>query len=136
MKTERNFLVLCENFIVDEKGRASLINLYDIVFSESFPALHPTLKYVFNVRIFDSGNNKSLTFSFLLEDKSGKKLFEVKDSSAPVHPKMKIQNVGGVIDVINTQFDKPQQYVAKLIIDEKTIAEHFLETRLVPQPEK
>ena len=43
---EAEYMVFCESKAIDEKGRLSLINIFDKIYANDFPAAHPQLKVV------------------------------------------------------------------------------------------
>ena len=68
MTVSVNFFLLCENFIVDDKQRPSIINIYDNIWSQQFPATHPKLVYASNINIQDSGTTKSAIVELKIEN--------------------------------------------------------------------
>lgn len=129
MTIEKNFFVLCESFIVDERQRVSLINMYDILWAENFPATHPILKYVGNVQVKNSGETRYIVFDLTVVGPNNKEIFATKSNPVPIRPNTKSQSVGVVFDLQMVQFPKEGAYNARLIDKGKLIAEHTLEVR-------
>jgi hypothetical protein len=130
MTIEKNFFVLVESFIIDERQRVSLINMYDIVWAEEFPYTHPLLKYIGN-----SGEQRYIVFDLVILGPNNKEHFKITANPAPISPNTKQQNVGVVFDVQMLALPREGSYRAQLQNKGKIIAEHTLEIRK-PLPEE
>ncbi len=135
MKLEKNYLLLCENFVLDDKQRASLINLYDIIWAQNIPALHSKLLYVANVKVSDSGSQKKLLMVLELKSPSGKTIFTANANEARITQNTKTQFVGGAFEIGMVPFQEYGAYRAILKVEGKEIADHIFELKK-PIPEE
>lgn len=129
MKIEKKFFVLCENYIVDEKQRPSIINMYDSIFAAKFPATHQLLKYVANLEIKQPKSNKFIEIQLKLESSGGDLLFESPQQKAEIVPNMNDQIIGVVFDVQMVPFEKAGRYTASLYVNGEVLGQHHVQLR-------
>lgn len=135
MKIEKNFFVLCENFILDTKQRPSLINIYEIVWGESFPVTHSLLKYVINLSVLDNKSRRELNLSVEITDPKGKSLAKVASTPISIMPDQKRQVVGALFDFHGISLPEPGTYTATLREGDKVVATNLLDVKKTLPPE-
>lgn len=63
---EAEYLLFCESKGTDDRNRLSLINIFDTIFAQSFPASHPQIRAVFKLTAQTKPViNKTLAFKML-----------------------------------------------------------------------
>lgn len=135
MKVTSKFFVLCENYLVDEKQRPSIINMYDSIFAPEFPATHQLLKYAGNIEIQDAKSVNHIHIQLKLEGPDKTLVFESPVQEAKIVPNMKDQIIGAVFDMQMVQFPSAGRYTASLIVNEKVLDTHHVQLREHLPPE-
>lgn len=135
MKITSKFFVLCENYLVDEKQRPSIINMYDSIFAPEFPATHQLLKYVGNIEIQQPKAVDHIHLQLKLEGANGDVVFESPVQEAKIVPNMDDQIIGAVFDMQMVPFPEAGRYSASLIVNDKVIATHNVQLREHLPPE-
>lgn len=75
-----NYFLLCENFVIDDNGRASLINIFDGVSAEKLPIRPAKFGIAFSIAVTQDEARQS-PFQLLIRvvnDKSDKTVLEIK----------------------------------------------------------
>lgn len=129
MTIKSKFFVLCENYIVDEKQRPSIINMYDSVFASEFPATHQLLKYVANIEIKNPKSTKHISLQLTLDSPNGASIFESPVQKAQIVPNMDEQIIGAVFDIQAVPFEAPGRYTASLTVNDEVLAVHHVQLR-------
>jgi len=135
MKINSKFFVLCENYLVDDKQRPSIINMYDSIFAPEFPATHQLLKYAGNIEIKNPKTVNHVHLQLKLEDPDGELVFESPVQEAKIVPNMDEQIIGAVFDMQMVPFKQAGRYTASLIVNDAVIATHHVQLREHLPPE-
>ncbi len=136
MKITNNFFLLCENFLLDDKQRASLINLYDLIWADEFPVTHLALKFVANVKVHDNKSKENISLSVNIIDSKSKSLFKLTTPPIVIKKNTKEQTAGAVFDMQLVTFPAEGEYTAILSCDEEKIATHKIEVKLTQKSKK
>lgn len=83
---ELNFALICEHAYADKDERLSIIQTFDTIKSDKFPATHPKLTVVASYSIEKEDFHKEHSHLVSIFNPGGKKLLEV-DIRAPVGEK-------------------------------------------------
>ncbi len=135
MKIAPKFFVLCENYIVDDKQRPSVINMYDSIFAPEFPATHQLLKYAANIEVQQSKKTDHVHLQLKLEGSDGDLVFESPVQEAKIMPNMDDQISGAVFDIQMVPFPAAGRYTASLLVNDTVIATHHVQLRAHLPPE-
>lgn len=123
MKIEKNFFLICENAILDEKGLISLIKIFDTIHAEKLPAIRPQLTFVANLIVQElSKKDENITMSIKLISPSGKAV-KFPDVTRKIKRKgQKTQNEGLIMDISGIRFLEFGQYKALLSVNGKQLS--------------
>jgi len=135
MKTQSKFFVLCENYLVDDKQRPSIINMYDSIFAPEFPATHQLLKYAANIEIKNPKAVDHVHLQLKLEGPDGDLIFESPVQDAKIVPNMDEQIIGAVFDMQMVPFPQAGRYTASLIVNNEVLDTHNVQLREHLPPE-
>lgn len=134
MNIEKNFLLVCENVILDDKNKLSLIGTFNAINVLKLPAAH-NLFVVANLGIKEVKKPTNIKLKVEVVAPTGKQIvqnppviekeLEVKDA---------VQNVGGIFEMRNMVFAEIGIYEINLIVNEKQIGVFPLEIRKVIPP--
>ena len=132
MKIAKNYFVICENVLTDDKGRISLINIYDVIYSRGFPAVHSSgFKVAANFDVVGVDKKLEQPVKFSLSDPDGQTVVE---SAAHISlPASKKQKRGILLGGSPIALTKAGTYVARL---ELVGVEAFEQELFVKQIEK
>lgn len=133
MKIEKSYFVLCENHVIDEKKRVSLINIYDVIFSSKVPALHPRLLYVASISISKLTERLDSKFLLTLKMPNGEELISVESDVIKIDNIGSLRTVNGIFDLKMVPLSEYGVYEAYLSFDGKKIAEHRFELKPSPK---
>jgi uncharacterized protein YegP (UPF0339 family) len=123
MLVEKNYLLVCENFIADQRNRNSLINCYDTMFFDKLPAHWPLLKVVGNVKISgNTGKAKQLKIALTIMGPKKEEVFRLEPQLVPINAHMTEQNLNIVFDVEGLQFKDYGKYTIQLKANGATVA--------------
>ncbi len=132
MKIEKNFFLICENAILDEKGLVSLIKIFDTIHAKKLPGIRPQLTFVANLSVQElSKKEEKITMSIKLISPSGKEMKFLDVTRKIKRKKQQSQNEGLIMDVSGIQFLEFGQYKALLNVNGKALAglSFYLEKR-------
>ena len=135
MEIKSKLFVLCEKYTVDEMQRPSIINIYDSISAEDFPAMHQLLKYVSNIEIKDNKQTNSVGIQLKLTGPDDELIFESPIQEAAIVPNMKVQIIGSVFDIQMVPFPQRGQYTATIYVNDKEIETHNVQLRGPLPPE-
>ncbi len=135
MKIQSKFFVLCENYMVDDKQRPSIINMYDSIFAPEFPATHQLLKYAGNIEIKNPKTVNHVHLQLKLEGPDDDLVFESPVQDAQIVPNLDDQIIGAVFDMQMVPFPKAGRYTASLIVNNEVIDAHHVQLREHLPPE-
>jgi len=123
MKIIKNFFILCENTILDNEKRISLINIYDIIYAAKLPAMHGKLVLAGNMTLQDpTAKDKEIEFSLSIKSPSGKEM--IKSASKlrrEIDISLSEQAIGLIFTVNGVIFEEFGRYSATLSKDSKEI---------------
>jgi len=135
MKIKSKLFVLCEEYSVDDRQRPSIINIYDSIFAEDYPAMHQLLKYVSNLEIKDNKRVNSVGIQLKLTGPDDEVIFESPVQEAAIVPNMKEQIIGSVFDIQMVPFPLRGRYTATLYVNDKEVETHNVQLRGSLPPE-
>jgi len=129
MEIEKNFFLLCENAILDDQKRLTLVNLFEVLNTNSVPVMHPQFYLVANLFIKKSYKNKTLKVSFSIISPSGKEVL----TNPPVisKPVFKGKNEGFIVRLNRLLFSEFGKHSVKLLINRHEFASMPLTVRKV-----
>lgn len=112
MKFEKNYLVICENFIKDANNKVTLVNLFDVIYVDKLPAIHSSFFLVGNFRVFDMRKtDKELKLKFsILDPKGNNILSEAPDMRIELKHDQEQQPFGITNQINNLVFSAPGEY--------------------------
>lgn len=121
MKVEKNMFVLCENVLLDVSKKVTLVNIYDIIFSDTIPALHPKLTFVANLTVNDPEKDiKTIKFALNIKTPSGKELSpKPLNIESSVDGSKQRQNIGIVMEINGVVFPEWGVYNTSLSMNGK-----------------
>ena len=126
---EAEYMVFCDSKAIDDKGRISLINIFDTIYANDFPAAHPQLKVVTKL----TANKKAiLNKDVALKLAVYLKTKEVAKLEGDMH--VTIEKGNSLIqDFELNQFVFPEtgDYAIRLEIDNQLVVERLLKLRNV-----
>lgn len=124
MKIVKNFFITCENVIIDEKNRVSLINLYDFIFAQKLPAYHGRLYFVGNVKVIKPTDKiNKFSIKITINTPSGKPvIINQPVQNINVNTSWEEQNIGSVFAIDGIVFNEFGDYKASLLINEEEVA--------------
>lgn len=135
MKIQKNYFLLCENAIVGEKGKASIISIYDVVFADKLPAAHGKLIFVANYKLeLETKDGAEIEVRVSLKSPSNKELVE-KDGlrvNKVLDRSKKIQSMGDIFEVNGVVFNEYGLYKCVLSVNGKEIAVTQFEVKKQP----
>lgn len=135
MQIKSKLFVLCEQYTVDERQRPSIINMYDSISAEDFPAMHELLKYVSNIEITNNEQTSSVGIQLKLTGPDDEVIFESPVQDAAIVPNMTVQIIGSVFDVQMVPFPQRGKYTATLYVNDEEIETHNVQLRGPLPPE-
>lgn len=123
MKFQVEFFLLCENVIIDQKNKASIINLYDRIFAEKLPAQHP--RFVFFTSILFSNqteNSQKAIVTLSVKTPSGVESVMVKTPAQfdiPHHTNS--GKIGTILEIPNPILTEYGEYTAEILVNGKVL---------------
>jgi hypothetical protein len=110
-----NFLHICENAFVDKKERLSVINIFEGISSEGFPAVSSRFSIVTNI----SGELKKYEQKIEIISPKGKKIMEVRKG-------VETKGISNFIaNLTNIVFPEAGEYKIKIYINEELFSDEF-----------
>lgn len=115
---ELDFVIIANNAFVDKNGRLSVIQTFDSITSDGFPAIHPQMSIVTKWSFKNNNEkNKTHTQEIIIKNESGK----------PIGPSLKkslrVENGGDhlqfIANIVGLKFDDPGKYTLDVIMDDK-----------------
>ena len=134
MRVKLNYFVLCENAVLGDRNRVSLINIYDRIYASSVPAMHGRMFLVVNLLLTSVGEkDKKVLFSLSLKSPSGKELIENSlDLEKEVNTKIETQKFGNIFEVNGVIFTEFGIYEAILSVNNDKLASLSFEVAKSP----
>jgi len=129
MEIEKIFFLFCENAILDDKKRLTLVNLFEVLNTNSVPVMLPQFYLVTNLFIKESFENKTLKVSFSITSPSGKEV--LTNPPAITKPVSKGKNEGFIVKLNRLLFPEFGKYSVKLLINKSEFASMPLTIRKV-----
>jgi hypothetical protein len=120
-----DYLLFCEDVIIDAQKRASLINTFDTINSTQFPAINHRFKVMFRLASnVTKPTSKELEFKLLLTTDKGKELAKAEGSQKVVlNPD---EGLASAIDLSGLVFEKPGKYFIQLFLNGEELAKKVL----------
>lgn len=121
MDIKKNFLLVCENAILDGSNRLSLINSFDILFTPNIPARNDKFFVVGNFRIEKAAQkDKNLELSVAITSPSGKELVQNPPViTKPVDYSELPQNIGGIFEMRGVIFPEFGEYKINFFVNKE-----------------
>ncbi len=124
---------------VTRDGKLNIMGVFDTIFAEQFPAVHPQMQLVVRLEAnpAEAGSRKKLEIKLMTED--GRLLFaigtelgfEVKDPTKPLGEMLKSDHI---IGLQNVRFEQPGDYQIVILVNEETKKTVPLKARPKPRP--
>jgi len=67
MILKKDYVLLCENLIIDQTGKVTIVNAFDTIYTESLPAIHAALYFVAQIIVEGSEKKDEDSTSFDLK---------------------------------------------------------------------
>jgi len=121
MQIQKNFFLICENVIMDDKKRVSLINLYDFIIAPQLPAYHGRLFFAINITVSGANQKENkLAMKLLIKSPSGQDIIKNPPVQIrEVRPIQESQKVGIIFGVDGVVFNEYGNYIAIVYINDK-----------------
>lgn len=124
---EVEYLIFCESKGVDDRGRLSLINIFDTIFAVEYPVAYPQLRVVTKLTAKNKAIlNKAITIK-LTTNIGGEEITQLEGTS-----KVTIEKGNSLVpDLDLSHFAFPEQgdYTVKLFVNDSLLAERILKVR-------
>jgi hypothetical protein len=124
---EAEYLLFCESKAVDERGRLSLINIFDTIYAPTFPAGHPQLRAIIKL----TAKNKSIVSKDIaIKITTNLKAKEI--SGLEAKNKVTVEKGNSLVtdlDLSQFGFPEPGSYDVKLFVDDKLLLTRSLKIR-------
>lgn len=129
MQIEKNYLILCENVVRDLSGKLTLINIYDIVYAPTVPALHGNIYLVANFHLTGvTKEDKDLIIKLSFKSPSGKELIPSdQELQIKVDPSRKTQTVGLINLIQRVVFEEFGIYALQLSRNKGVLGSNAIE---------
>jgi hypothetical protein len=118
-----DFFLLCENVIIDDKARASIINIYDAIFATQLPALHGNLHFISRVtpkaKVKDSVKAKC---GLSIKSPSGKERLMIKSNDVEIEFTKERPSMIVNVQIPGVVFDEFGEYTASFSVNDKAVA--------------
>lgn len=127
MKIQKNYFLLCENAIVGERGKLSLINIYELIYAEKLPASHGKLILVssFTLDIENSAEDKVIVSLDVISPSKKSMLEKEILVEKKLDEATKKQTIGDVLEVNGVVFSEYGQYECVLKVNSYTYSLFF-----------
>jgi hypothetical protein len=126
-----NFFLLCENFIADDKGRISLINVFDAVNSSTKVATPSKFVIAIGMRLSKQDLQvRKINMQASLLDPNSKTVFKGEGSGEIPEDKMGATVVSPLDLSGKLQFKVSGKYTARLFVNNKKYAETYFNVNL------
>lgn len=113
-----NYAHLCDLAFLSQGGKANVIGIFKVIYSNQFPAIHPKFSVITSLTL-DNLIGKHQQNLKIVEEEDGKKIGPIIDFNFEVNNKK--QEVNLISDIVNIAFEKPGKYSLKIILDNKEI---------------
>jgi hypothetical protein len=137
--SKANYFLLCENIIIDEDQKTTLVNIFDGIGSPVLPFSHPKFVIAFSVRLEGADlKKKELKFRIELVDPEDKIIGKAEGvGDVEVNPDVKSGNVVSSIDLSNrVNFSKTGQHTARFFFNDELLSTAFFEVIKARKEEK
>jgi len=136
MIIKKNFLLVCENAILDESKRLSLINTFDILFAPNVPVRNDKFFVIGNFRIEKAtGIDKNLEFSVTITSPTGKEIIvNPPVITKPFNHGDLPQNVGGIFEMRGVIFSEFGEYKINFFVNKKLMDYFCLDVKQQNKP--
>lgn len=138
MVIEKNLFVLCENTILDNNGKLTVVNIYDMIYADTVPAVHGRLYFVANIKLQDlSKEDSKVAVKLYIKSPSNIDMLP-QAPTLEIQPDLskKIQNIGIRLEVNGVVFSEFGTYEAIFKIGDKTLPSLFFEFAQTPKGKK
>lgn len=125
---------------VTADGKLNILGLFDTIFVQQFPAVHPQMQLIFQLEAHpaEAGQQKQVEVHLMTEDGrpilsiSADMALQPKTSLAPIAEMMKTQQIVGFH---NVRFEKPGTYQFAILVngDTKKTVSLKVQERKLPQ---
>jgi len=130
MNIKKNFLLVCENALLDNNNKLSLIGIFSAINTSKVPAMHPNLFVVANLSIEEIKKVTNIKLSVEIFSPSGKQIIQKPPViERPLEVKDSTQNVGCIFEIRNILFPEFGLYDVNLVINDKKFETFTLEVR-------
>jgi hypothetical protein len=128
------YFVICEN-VLNDGGRVSLINIFDVINVAAFPAAIPKFCFAFTFLLDKEFNEKDeIQFSIDILKPSEDLLFKAEGRANVKEikeAKGRSKKISGAIDLSGGLIiDKPGLYNANLTIEDKLVSSTYFEVKV------
>lgn len=120
------YVIICENAFTDEAGRLTIVQTFDIIKTQGFPAIHPKMTIVTKWR-FESSDAKDKPHSQRIEitsqDDQKKPFLVIPEFALTAKDKDHNNYLQYISNLQNIAFHKPGKYQVKIFMDGKEARE-------------
>lgn len=122
---ELDYMIFCEDVIVDANKRASLITTFDIVLADKYPATNNKFKVMFRLLPKVKSSKKvKVKITVLLTDGKNKTLVKAEGSESLLLSMNKA--IASPVDLSGVTFESAGTYFVKLLVNGKELARRKL----------
>lgn len=124
MKITKNFFLLCENTVLGQNNKLTIVNLYDALFAESVPIMPQNFTLVANLNLQEvKKTDKLINLGISIISPSGEDILKRKfRQKREIDPTKKNQKVGIVINLLGIPFPEYGSYLIKLLANRKEVS--------------
>lgn len=127
-KFNLNFLLICDNAFIGERGKLSVIGIFENLTFKKLPARHLSLTVVGNVTLNDP-ISRNITVSLDLIRKPKEKI-DIKFPEVTIRPKGKSfkkgNKLGFIVTIGNIPFEKVGNYAFRAFLNGEEVGEALL----------
>ena len=131
MKLDVDYFLLCENTIFDNKGRVSIINIYNVINVYDLPANHESMVFISRIEAKNLEREVNIKGRISIIAPSGKEklpkksnMFELSFSKGQLSQLIEVK-------IPNVVFDELGEYSTSLIVASKKLKSQYFEIRKV-----
>lgn len=117
------YTLLCDYAFLSIDRKVNIIGVFETINAAKFPVTHP--KFVIVGSIAPSKRNFKMALNIVDRKSHDSILGDIHEREVNL-PSEKEQNFNFIVEVINTNFPAPGEYVVEIKIDGKVIGEGFL----------
>jgi len=115
------YALLCDSAFLSIDKKVNIIGVFETINAQKFPVTHP--KFVIVGSIKPDKKSFKMSLNIVGGDASSAILGDVPEREVVLPDDNRDQNFNFIVEVINSNFSAPGEYLVKIAIDGKTIGE-------------